>query len=149
MLRAQDGTVGNRGPDRLGHGDAVARCPVRKLSGSEVPLLSVAEQAGACRPFGAEDRQGVSCRHGPGRTDGRVVEKREEFNAFVTRNVAPFAEQWDRDQQVPAGVISQMAQAGYLGCSLPPEYGGQGWDIVTFGLLNEAFGRASSALTGV
>ncbi len=78
-----------------------------------------------------------------------MVEKREEFNAFVTRNVAPFAEQWDRDQQVPAGVISQMAQAGYLGCSLPPEYGGQGWDIVTFGLLNEAFGRASSALTGV
>src|SRR5438046_6041857 len=42
-----------------------------------------------------------------------------------------------------------MAQAGYLCCSLPPEYGGQGWDIVTFGLLNEAFGRASSALTGV
>src|SRR5438093_12779524 len=73
----------------------------------------------------------------------------EKFKAFVTRNVAPFAEQLDRDQQVPSGVISQMAQAGYLGCSLPPEYGGQGWDIVTFGLLNEAFGRASSALTGV
>src|SRR5437588_499515 len=81
--------------------------------------------------------------------DGGVVKTRQDFNAFGTRNVAQFAEQWDRDQQVPAGVISQMAQAGYLGCSLPPEYGGQGWDIVTFGLLNEAFGRASSALTGV
>src|SRR5437899_8856112 len=69
MLRAQDGTVGNRGPDRLGHGDAVARCPVRKLSGSEVPLLSVAEKAGACRPFGAEDRKGISCLSGPGMTD--------------------------------------------------------------------------------
>src|SRR3989442_13813924 len=42
-----------------------------------------------------------------------------------------------------------MAQAGYLVCSLPPDYGGQGWDIVTFGLVNEAFGRALSALTGV
>src|SRR2546430_8810811 len=69
MLRAQDGTVGNRGPDRLGHGDAVARCPVRKLSGSEVPLLSVAEKAGACRPFGAEDRKGISCLSGPGMTE--------------------------------------------------------------------------------
>ena len=75
--------------------------------------------------------------------------KHEEFKAFVARSVAPFAEQWDRDQRIPDGIIRQMAQSGYLGCSLPPEYGGQGWDIVTFGLLNEAFGRGSSALTGV
>ena len=42
-----------------------------------------------------------------------------------------------------------MAQAGYLGCCLPPEYGGHGWDAVTFGMLNEAFGKGMSALTGV
>ena len=64
-------------------------------------------------------------------------------------NVEPFAEQWDRDQRIPDSVISKLAQSGYLGCSLPPDYGGQGWDIVTFGLLNEALGRGSSALTGV
>ena len=75
--------------------------------------------------------------------------KHEEFKAFVARSVAPFAEQWDRDQRIPDGVIKQMAQGGYLGGSLPPEFGGQGWDIVTFGLLNEAFGRGSPALTGV
>jgi len=75
--------------------------------------------------------------------------KHEEFKAFVARSVAPLAEQWDRDQRIPDGIIRQMAQGGYLGCSLPPEYGGQGWDTVTFGLLNEAFGRGSSALTGV
>jgi len=75
--------------------------------------------------------------------------KHEEFKAFVARRVAPLAEQWDRDQIIPDGTIRQMAQGGYLGCSLPPEYGGQGWDTVTFGLLNEAFGRGSSALTGV
>jgi alkylation response protein AidB-like acyl-CoA dehydrogenase len=42
-----------------------------------------------------------------------------------------------------------MATHGYLGCNLPRDYGGQGFDTVTFGLLNEAFGRSSSALTGV
>ena len=46
-------------------------------------------------------------------------------------------------------MISMLAKSGYLGCSLPPHYGGQGWDIVTFGLLNEALGRGSSSLTGV
>jgi alkylation response protein AidB-like acyl-CoA dehydrogenase len=75
--------------------------------------------------------------------------RHEEFKAFVTLNVEPFAEQWDRDQRIPDSVISKLAQRGYLGCSLPPDYGGQGWDAVTFGLLNEAVGRASSALTGV
>ena len=75
--------------------------------------------------------------------------KHEEFKTFVTLNVEPFAEQWDREQRIPDSVISKLAECGYLGCSLPSDYGGQGSDIVTFGLLNEAFGRGSSALTGV
>lgn len=75
--------------------------------------------------------------------------KQKEFASFVARNVAPFAEQWDREQRIPAPVMAQMARAGYLGGHLPREHGGQGWDLVTFGLLHEAFGRGSSALTGV
>src|SRR5882762_1622598 len=75
--------------------------------------------------------------------------RHKEFRTFVTLNVEPFAEQWDREQRIPDSVISKLARSGYLGCSLPPDYGGEGWDVVTFGLLNEAFGRASSALTGV
>lgn len=75
--------------------------------------------------------------------------KQEEFAAFVARNVAPFAEEWDREQRIPAGVIAEMGRAGYFGGHLPEEHGGRGWDLVTFGLLHEAFGRASSALTGV
>ena len=63
-------------------------------------------------------------------------------------NVEPFAGQWDRSRGSRLRDRA-LARCGYLGCSLPREYGGQGWDIVTFGLLNEAFGRGSSALTGV
>ena len=75
--------------------------------------------------------------------------KHEEFKSFVRLDVEPDAEEWDRGQRIPDSVISKLAKRGYLGCSLPPDYGGQGWDVVTFGLLNEAFGRGSSALTGV
>jgi len=71
-----------------------------------------------------------------------------EFKKFVGLNVAPFAEVWDREQKIPGAMLDSVAKAGYLGCSLPAEYGGQGWDIVTFGLLNEALGRGSSSLTG-
>jgi len=75
--------------------------------------------------------------------------KHEEFRTFVRLNVEPFAEQWDRDQRIPDSVMLKLAQAGYLGGPLPADCGGQGWDMVTFGLLNEALGRGSSALTDV
>jgi alkylation response protein AidB-like acyl-CoA dehydrogenase len=75
--------------------------------------------------------------------------RHDEFKAFVARHVAPCAEQWDRDQRIPESVLGMMARCGYMGCSLPRDVGGQGWDVVTFGMLNEAFGRGSAALTGV
>lgn len=73
----------------------------------------------------------------------------EEFQAFVAAEVAPYAGQWDRDQAIPGSVIAKLARAGYLGCSLPHDYGGRGWDSVTFGLLHQALGKGSPALTGV
>src|SRR2546430_7866140 len=75
--------------------------------------------------------------------------RHEEFKSFVRLDVEPFAEQWDREQRLPETVIATLAKRGYLGCSLPREYDGQGWDTVAFGLLNEALGRGSSALTDV
>ena len=71
----------------------------------------------------------------------------QEFKEFVASNVEPFVEQWDRDQKHPASIISLLGKSGYLGSTLPLEYGGKGWDFVTFGLLNEALGRGSSSLT--
>jgi alkylation response protein AidB-like acyl-CoA dehydrogenase len=71
------------------------------------------------------------------------------FHAFVAANVTPFAAQWDREQRIPERVLGLLASSGYLACSVPPDYGGQGWDTVSFGLLNEALGRGSSALTDV
>ena len=75
--------------------------------------------------------------------------RQEEFSAFARLEVAPFAAEWDRDQWIPASVIEKLAGLGYLGCSIPREFGGQGWDLITFGLLNEALGRYCSALTDV
>ena len=75
--------------------------------------------------------------------------RQREFREFVRLNVEPSAGQWDRDQKIPESAITKLAQRGYLGCTLPAEYSGQGWDTVTFGLLNESLGRGSSALTGV
>jgi alkylation response protein AidB-like acyl-CoA dehydrogenase len=80
---------------------------------------------------------------------GQQSSRRGNFKSFVNENVEPFAGEWDRQQKIPESVLSALGKCGYLGCSLPQERGGQGWDTVTFGLLNEALGRGSSSLTGV
>lgn len=79
-------------------------------------------------------------------TDAQQSRQRE-FRDFVARHVMPFAAQWDRAGKIPEATVKLIADAGYLGSTLPKKFGGQEWDTVTFGLLNEAFGRASVALT--
>lgn len=79
-------------------------------------------------------------------TDAQQARQRE-FREFVASHIAPFAADWDRAEKIPDATISRIAGAGFLGSTLPENFGGRGWDTVTFGLLNEAFGRASAALT--
>ncbi|HKS06192.1 MAG TPA: acyl-CoA dehydrogenase family protein [Gemmatimonadaceae bacterium] len=75
--------------------------------------------------------------------------KHDEFVAFVAADVEPCAERWDREQALPASIVAALGKRGYLGATLPRDFGGQAWDVVTFGLLNEALGKGSSALTNV
>jgi alkylation response protein AidB-like acyl-CoA dehydrogenase len=72
-----------------------------------------------------------------------------EFQQFVKTSVEPDAHRWDSQGEIPLAIISELARRGYLGSTIPSEYGGQGWDYVTFGLLNEALGRGCSSLAGL
>ena len=71
---------------------------------------------------------------------------RAAFRSFVDAEIAPHADQYDRDERLPAGLIEKFARQGYLGAVLPAEAGGAGMDMMTFGLLNEEIGRGCSSL---
>jgi hypothetical protein len=71
---------------------------------------------------------------------------RRGFAAWVDREVAPFAGEWDRAGATPPEVVAKMARAGFLGAVVPAELGGGGMDAVTFGLLNEELGRGCSSI---
>ena len=73
-------------------------------------------------------------------------ERYKEFQSFVSDRIQSPADQWDRDQKLPDSIIAALADAGYLGSTLPSQFGGPGWDTVTFGLLSEALGRGSSSV---
>lgn len=71
------------------------------------------------------------------------------FEAFADEAIFPYADQFDREERVPREVIDRFARQGYLGAVLPEDVGGMGLDMITFGLLNEAIGRACSSVRGL
>ena len=81
-------------------------------------------------------------------TDGQLARYRE-FQEFVKTCVDPEGGRWDSEGQIPDAVVRQMAKQGYLGSTVPVGSGGQGWDYVIFGLLNEALGRGMSSIAGL
>ena len=74
------------------------------------------------------------------------VSEQAGFRSFVNEEIVPLADQYDREERVPFHLIEKIAERGYLGAVIPKEYGGSGMNMVTFGLLNEEFGRGCSSL---
>jgi len=74
------------------------------------------------------------------------LDDQARFRAFVEAEIAPHADRFDREERTPPELIRRIAQHGYLGATLPTSYGGAGMDLVTFGLLNEEFGRGCSSV---
>jgi len=68
------------------------------------------------------------------------------FRNFVQEQIVPYADRYDQEEYTPADCIKNIARQGYLGALVSRESGGAGMDMVTFGLLNEEFGRGCSSL---
>ena len=77
--------------------------------------------------------------------DAHYQEQRRAFRAFAEKEIVPIANAYDNAQVFPVSLIGKMSALGFLGATIPLEYGGQGWDQVTAGLLYEEIGRACSS----
>lgn len=69
-----------------------------------------------------------------------------QFKSWVDEHVAPFADQFDEQQETPAEFIETLAKIGYLGALVPKKYGGSEMDYLTWGLLCEEVGRTNTSL---
>ena len=69
-----------------------------------------------------------------------------EFQEFVGRHVAPFADDFHRTQRTPPELVRTLAECGLLGLSISKEFGGGGRDAVTLGILAGTMGRACSSI---
>jgi len=51
---------------------------------------------------------------------------------YALRELAPHADEWDRDAYFEPAVISQLAELGFLGMMVPEQYDGLGLDTLTY-----------------
>src|SRR3989442_293349 len=78
-----------------------------------------------------------------------AVMARDSARQFARKAVAPVAERIHRhDELVPEAIIRQMAELGYLGMSVPEEYGGQGMGNLVMIVITEELSVASLASAG-
>jgi len=69
-------------------------------------------------------------------------EIRRSVRDFVDREVAPIANDLDRNnQEIPEHILRKMAELGYFGVTFPVESGGLGLDYVSMAIVTEELSR--------
>ncbi|GHE50113.1 acyl-CoA dehydrogenase [Streptomyces vinaceus] len=68
---------------------------------------------------------------------------------FTEREIAPYAAEWDRAESVDRAVVRKLGDLGFLGLTVPEEYGGSGGDHLAYVLVTEELGRGDSAVRGI
>ncbi|MEU4098883.1 acyl-CoA dehydrogenase family protein [Streptomyces sp. NPDC026673] len=68
---------------------------------------------------------------------------------FTEREIVPHAAAWDRAESVDRGIVKKLGAVGFLGLTIPEEYGGSGGDHLAYCLVTEELGRGDSAVRGI
>ncbi|MCX5408271.1 acyl-CoA dehydrogenase family protein [Streptomyces sp. NBC_00335] len=74
---------------------------------------------------------------------------RDLARAFTEREIAPYAAEWDRAESVDRAIVKKLGSVGFLGLTVPEEYGGSGGDHLSYVLVTEELGRGDSAVRGI
>jgi alkylation response protein AidB-like acyl-CoA dehydrogenase len=74
---------------------------------------------------------------------------RDLAREFADREIVPYAAEWDRAGRIDRSVVRAIGDLGFLGLTVPEEYGGSGGGHLSYVLVTEELGRADSAVRGV
>lgn len=71
------------------------------------------------------------------------------LQSYLDETVGPEADQWDREERIPRGILRDLAGFGIFGAHLPLDQGGGGLPVEAWGEQLEAVGAASMSLLSV
>jgi short/branched chain acyl-CoA dehydrogenase len=71
---------------------------------------------------------------------------RDTVRQFAIEQVAPVAEQLDREKRFPYEIVAELAELGLMGMTIPEEYGGAGTDTLSYAIAIEELTRVDSSV---
>jgi alkylation response protein AidB-like acyl-CoA dehydrogenase len=74
---------------------------------------------------------------------------RDAARRFAEKEITPYVREWDRAESMDRSIVNGLADMGWLGATLPEEYGGMGLDSISYCLIIEELGKADSSVRGV
>ncbi|WP_112312021.1 acyl-CoA dehydrogenase family protein [Pseudogemmobacter bohemicus] len=77
---------------------------------------------------------------------GMQVQVRDMARRFADETIRPAAEALDRDERFPAEIYEEMAQLGLFGIGVPEEFGGPGFDTLTYAVVMEELSRGYASV---
>src|SRR3954454_11972084 len=76
--------------------------------------------------------------------DHRLIQ--ETVRDFARNEVAPVAEELDREKRFPYEIVAKLGDLGLMGIPFPEEYGGGGGDTLAYALAVEELTRIDSSV---
>jgi short-chain 2-methylacyl-CoA dehydrogenase len=76
--------------------------------------------------------------------DNRLL--RSTVREFAEQEIAPVAEELDRDHRFPYEIVRRLADLDLMGIPFPSEYGGAGGDSLAYALVVEELARVDSSV---
>lgn len=71
---------------------------------------------------------------------------REAVRDFANEVITPGAKERDHNHEFPLDIFMQMGELGFLGVPYPEEYGGSGFDTLSYAITVEEIARADGSL---
>jgi butyryl-CoA dehydrogenase len=65
---------------------------------------------------------------------------------YAREEIKPRAARLDKEQKFPYDIVAEMARLGFMGMTIPKEYGGSGGDFVAYNLALEEICRADTSV---
>jgi acyl-CoA dehydrogenase len=76
--------------------------------------------------------------------DSDLAAIRDQVRQYVTREVTPRVDEWERDAAIPRSVLDDMGKVGFFGLRIPEEFGGTGLGHLASVVFAEELGRSTS-----
>ncbi len=74
---------------------------------------------------------------------------RDAAREFAQEQLAPEAASWEKQAAVPEKVLRAMGELGFMGMTVPPEWGGAGTDYVSYALALEEIAAGDGATSTI